>query len=85
MEAREICLSHRLCKISAATPLHHGHCVLTLDLYQEELNRLDIFQKFFLVARGDMPCCLPADPEGRPKILDLGTGTGIWAIHVAEL
>ncbi|RDA88826.1 hypothetical protein CP532_5444 [Ophiocordyceps camponoti-leonardi (nom. inval.)] len=50
----------------------------------EELNRLDIFHKFFLVARKSALCAHELN-LGRPaKILDLGTGTGIWAINVAE-
>ncbi|OAA46917.1 Ribosomal RNA methyltransferase RrmJ/FtsJ [Metarhizium rileyi] len=51
---------------------------------QEETNRLDLFHKLFLVARHDA-LCVPNLPETRPiRALDLGTGTGIWAFHVAE-
>ncbi|RFU72149.1 methyl transferase [Trichoderma arundinaceum] len=51
---------------------------------KEELNRLDIFHKFFLIARDDRIFSFPLSKEGRPKILDLGTGTGIWAFNVVE-
>nr|UWK20375.1 chromatin methyl transferase [Trichoderma cf. fertile] len=51
---------------------------------KEELNRLDIFHKFFLVARDDRISSTPLDKKGRPKIMDLGTGTGIWAFNVVE-
>ncbi|KAL6358616.1 hypothetical protein LRP88_08806 [Fusarium phalaenopsidis] len=49
----------------------------------EELNRLDIFHKVFLVARGNKPFHCPIMRK-TPRIMDLGTGTGIWAINVAE-
>ncbi|EHK25321.1 uncharacterized protein TRIVIDRAFT_31676 [Trichoderma virens Gv29-8] len=51
---------------------------------KEELNRLDIFHKFFMVAREDRITETPLDKEGRPKIMDLGTGTGIWAFNLVE-
>ncbi|KAK5992826.1 Secondary metabolism regulator LAE1 [Cladobotryum mycophilum] len=51
---------------------------------KEELNRLDILHKFFLVAREDKIFSFPLQKETRPRIMDLGTGTGIWAINVAE-
>ena len=42
--------------------------------------------KFFSIARRDYlfngPLACP--PGERPEILDLGTGTGIWAIDMAE-
>ena len=50
---------------------------------QEELNRLDIFHKVFLVARHNKPFHVPIT-RPVPKIMDLGTGTGIWAINMAE-
>lgn len=46
---------------------------------------MDIFHKLFLVARKDQlhSARLVANYEN-PRILDLGTGTGIWAIDMAE-
>ncbi|KAJ4161582.1 uncharacterized protein LMH87_007613 [Akanthomyces muscarius] len=59
------------------------------DLYlfpidQEEMRRLDIFHKFFLLARKGFPFSYPIHHSLPASILDLGTGTGIWAIYVAE-
>ncbi|KAJ6787956.1 hypothetical protein PWT90_09357 [Aphanocladium album] len=58
------------------------------DKYQfpidkEEMNRYDIFHKFFLLARDNQVFSHPIQ-RPNPRILDLGTGTGIWAINVAE-
>lgn len=55
----------------------------------QEQERLDIFHKLFSVARKDclynVPLDLLSNPaEARPRILDLGCGTGIWAIDVAK-
>ncbi|KAF7540769.1 hypothetical protein G7Z17_g12130 [Cylindrodendrum hubeiense] len=49
----------------------------------EELNRLDIFHKVFLVARENKPFRVPI-VRPAPRFMDLGTGTGIWGINVAE-
>jgi methylase of polypeptide subunit release factors len=47
---------------------------------------MDIFHTIFLEARGqklhDAPIQEPVTEETR--ILDIGTGTGIWAIDMAE-
>ena len=52
------------------------------------MDRLDIFHKLFLVARQydasvgglhQRPI-----PNPNPRILDLGCGTGIWVIDMAE-
>lgn len=52
---------------------------------QDELNRLDLFHKFLTVAREGKLYRYALNTLGRvPKVLDLGTGTGIWAITVAE-
>ena len=46
---------------------------------------MDIFHKLFLVARHDILHSAPLIPNQPPmRILDLGTGTGIWAIDMAE-
>ncbi|KPM40712.1 hypothetical protein AK830_g5848 [Neonectria ditissima] len=49
----------------------------------EELNRLDILHKVFLVARHDKPFRVPIVRQA-PRFMDLGAGTGIWGINVAE-
>ena len=52
---------------------------------QQEKDRMDIFHKLYLVARKDQLHRAPLIPNwGPPRILDLGTGTGIWAIDMAE-
>jgi predicted O-methyltransferase YrrM len=52
---------------------------------QQEKDRLDIFHKLFLVSRQGALHKAPLIPSnGPPRILDLGTGTGIWAIDMAE-
>jgi len=52
---------------------------------QDEKDRMDIFHKFFLVARHDLLHNTPFTPNyDGPRILDLGCGTGIWAIDMAE-
>ncbi|KAK4451776.1 Trans-aconitate 2-methyltransferase [Podospora aff. communis PSN243] len=51
---------------------------------EAELNKLDIFNKFFMVARRDHPFTSPLHNRETPRIMDLGCGTGIWGIEVAE-
>ncbi|KAH6881085.1 methyl transferase, partial [Thelonectria olida] len=51
---------------------------------EEEKNRLDIFHKFFLVARDNNLFSAPLDVKQALRVLDLGTGTGIWAIELSE-
>ena len=46
---------------------------------------MDIFHKLFLVARKDRLHTARLIPNyEHPRILDLGTGTGIWAMEMAE-
>lgn len=49
-----------------------------------EGDRLDIFHKVFILARNGQYLSAPLDHPGEKRILDLGCGTGIWAIDVAE-
>ncbi|GJN79508.1 hypothetical protein PLIIFM63780_003024 [Purpureocillium lilacinum] len=51
---------------------------------KEELNRLDILHKFFLVARDNALSVRSLNIDRPIRVLDLGTGTGIWAINVCE-
>ncbi|OAQ93910.1 methyl transferase [Purpureocillium lilacinum] len=60
-----------------------GKYLIPIDA--EELNRLDIFHKFFLVARGNaLTSCNLLKLNHPARVLDLGTGTGIWAISICE-
>ncbi|MCJ1253639.1 Secondary metabolism regulator lae1 [Lignoscripta atroalba] len=52
---------------------------------EQEKDRMDIFHKLFLVARNESLHQAPLIPNyDGPRILDLGTGTGIWAIDMAD-
>lgn len=52
---------------------------------EQEKDRLDIFHHFFLVARKEVLHRASILPNSMPtRILDLGTGTGIWAIDMAD-
>ncbi|KAI5785881.1 S-adenosyl-L-methionine-dependent methyltransferase [Geopyxis carbonaria] len=52
---------------------------------EKEQDRLDIFHKIFLVARSGVLHRTPITRNYSPtRILDLGTGTGIWAIEMAD-
>ena len=51
------------------------------------MERMDIYHTLFLTARDQQLHSAPMVPSGlgETRILDLGTGTGIWAIDMAEL
>ncbi|KAF4611378.1 hypothetical protein G7Y89_g15635 [Cudoniella acicularis] len=48
-----------------------------------EMDRMDIYHKFFSVARGGALHSAPVN-QPEPRILDVGTGTGIWAIDMCD-
>ncbi|KAK4147769.1 S-adenosyl-L-methionine-dependent methyltransferase [Dichotomopilus funicola] len=52
---------------------------------ETELERLDVFHKIFLVARKDISHISPLHDQESPRILDLGCGTGIWGIELADI
>lgn len=60
----------------------------TDDGLQEEKDRMDIYHKLFLVARREQlhsPLYTIPNLQHRPaKVLDIGCGTGIWVIDMAE-
>jgi ubiquinone/menaquinone biosynthesis C-methylase UbiE len=46
---------------------------------------MDIYHKLFTVARREQLHQAPIPQHGEPpRILDIGCGTGIWAIDMAE-
>ena len=51
---------------------------------EPEKDRMDIYHKLFLVARRERLHQAPIPENWAPRILDLGCGTGIWAIDMAE-
>lgn len=51
---------------------------------QAEMDRMDLYHKFFQVARKEKLHSTPFTPNYDLRILDLGAGTGIWAIDMAE-
>ncbi|KAI8628896.1 methyltransferase LaeA [Xylariaceae sp. FL1651] len=63
-----------------------GRYLLPVD--EAECDRLDIFHKFFLVARqyetSSFRGLYTRPLPDRPRILDLGCGTGIWVIDTAD-
>ncbi|EPS40087.1 hypothetical protein H072_6106 [Dactylellina haptotyla CBS 200.50] len=51
---------------------------------EKEQDRLDILHKLYLVSRRNELHRAPINVSSSTRILDLGTGTGIWSIDVAD-
>ena len=49
---------------------------------ESELDRLDLSHQMFKITMGDKLYLAPIDKPSR--ILDVGTGTGIWAIEMGD-
>ncbi|KAK2775292.1 methyltransferase domain-containing protein [Colletotrichum kahawae] len=52
---------------------------------EPELNRLDLAHVLMFKSIGYRLYLAPIRPETTQRILDIGTGTGIWAIQMADL
>lgn len=63
-----------------------GKVMANSRLAQEEKDRMDMYHKILEVARRHKLHDAPIVPHSAepPRILDLGCGTGIWAIDMAE-
>ncbi len=62
----------------------NAHSSLTLLRTQAEKDRMDLFHALFLIARRQELHRATIESTEDIRILDLGTGTGIWAIDMAE-
>ncbi|KAK0654566.1 S-adenosyl-L-methionine-dependent methyltransferase [Cercophora samala] len=51
---------------------------------EREQERLDLVHHVFYRIIGDRLFLAPIDPNDGLRILDIGTGTGLWAIHLGE-
>ncbi|OBT67018.1 hypothetical protein VE03_04506 [Pseudogymnoascus sp. 23342-1-I1] len=67
--------------------LYHGYRkgIYMFPCDEDEKDRMDIFHQFFLVVRrGELFSAKHTPNYDGHRILDLGTGTGIWAIDMAD-
>ena len=89
----EVWLPPLLLSFSSIQNSMHACCLLTEMLtynidVQAEKERMDIYHAMFLCAQRKQlhraPLAEPRDSAEPCRVLDLGTGTGIWAIDMAE-
>ncbi|GKZ24620.1 hypothetical protein AbraIFM66951_012024 [Aspergillus brasiliensis] len=52
---------------------------------EREQNRLNMMHYVFKIAMGGQLFLAPVDVEQPLRVLDIGTGTGLWAIEVGDL
>ncbi|KAK2046103.1 S-adenosyl-L-methionine-dependent methyltransferase [Colletotrichum somersetense] len=50
-----------------------------------EMNRLDLAHAMMVKAMGSVLYCAPLQKEKVHRILDIGTGTGIWAVEMGDV
>jgi len=79
-------------KVPTSTTIGHGDktidtCVSPLEyglpIDEEELDRIDMSHAKYIMLLEKKLFLAPITPNPQ-RILDLGTGTGIWAIDMAE-
>lgn len=86
--------------VSGTTSLHssvtryewkHGRCFhsyqsgsYSFPNDEPEQQRLDMIHHVFYRLLSDRLFLAPIDPSAGLRILDIGTGTGLWAIHLAD-
>ncbi|KAK1760216.1 methyltransferase domain-containing protein [Echria macrotheca] len=62
--------------------LRAGNYVLPND--QQEMERLDFVHEIIFRVLGHRLCLAPIDEKKIERVLDMGTGTGIWALEFAD-
>lgn len=51
---------------------------------EREQERLDMIHHVYYRCLGDRLFLAPVDPDAGLRVLDIGTGTGLWAIHLGD-